>query len=76
MDNNVHLHKRVAAAIAQGRFTSHNMRESGRESDKDGDQDLTFWIRSSEEVLRKILGDTLMEGHEIYLAYAWNIPCI
>ena len=41
-DVNVDLHKRVAAAIAQGHFTSHNMRES----DLDGDQDLTFWLRS------------------------------
>jgi hypothetical protein len=41
-DVNVDLHKRVAAAIAQGHFTSHNMRES----DRDGDQDLTFWLRS------------------------------
>jgi len=39
-DINVDLHKRVAAAIAQGYFTSHNMRES----DADGDRDLTFWL--------------------------------
>ncbi len=44
-DVNVDLHKRVAAATAQGHFTSHNMRES----DLDGDQDLNFWIRSLEE---------------------------
>jgi hypothetical protein len=37
-DINVDLHKRVAAAIAQGHFTSHNMRES----DQDGDQDFTL----------------------------------
>ncbi len=37
-DVNIDIHKRVAAAIAQGKFTSHNMRES----DVDGDQDLTF----------------------------------
>jgi hypothetical protein len=35
-DVNVDLHKRVAAAIAQGKFNSHNMRES----DLDGDQDM------------------------------------
>jgi hypothetical protein len=40
-DVNVDLHKRVAAAIANGHFTSHNMRES----DLDGDQDLTLWLR-------------------------------
>ena len=59
-DVNVDLHRRVAAAIANGHFTSHNMRES----DLDGDQDLTFWIRSLEEVLREILGDIRMEGHQ------------
>jgi hypothetical protein len=59
-DVNVDLHKRVAAAIAQGHFTSHNMRES----DRDGDQDLTFWIRSLEEVLLEVLGDERMAGHQ------------
>jgi hypothetical protein len=39
-DINVDLHKQVAAAIAQAYFTSHNMRESN----SDGDQDLTFWL--------------------------------
>jgi hypothetical protein len=59
-DVNVDLHKRVAAAIAQGHFTSHNMRES----DLDGDQDLTLWIRSLEEVLREIIGDKRMADHQ------------
>jgi hypothetical protein len=59
-DVNVDIHKRVAAAIAQGKFTSHNMRES----DLDGDQDLTFWLRSLEDVLREILGDERMDGHQ------------
>ncbi len=57
---NIDLHKRVAAAIAKGHFTSHNMRES----ELDGDQDLTFWIRSLEEVLREVLGDDRMAGHQ------------
>ncbi len=61
-DVNVDLHKRVAAAIARGRFTSHSMRES----DLDGDQDLTFWIRSLEEVLREVLGDEIMAGHQYF----------
>ena len=61
-DVNVDLHKRVAAAIAQGHFTSHNMRES----DLDGDHDLTFWIRSLEEVLKEVLGDDRMAGHQHY----------
>ncbi len=59
-DVNVDLHKRVAAAISQGKFTSHNMREG----DLDGDQDLTFWLRSLEDALREILGDERMDGHQ------------
>ena len=59
-DVNVDLHKRVAAAIAKGHFTSHNMRES----DLDGDQDLTLWIRSIKDVLREVLGDDRMAGHQ------------
>jgi len=59
-DVNVDLHKRVAAAIAKGHFTSHNMRES----DLDGDQDLTLWLRSLEDVLREVLGDDRMAGHQ------------
>ncbi len=49
-DHEFYLHKRMAAAIAQGHFTSHN----------NGDQDFTFWIRSLEEVLREVLGDERM----------------
>jgi hypothetical protein len=59
-DVNIDIHKRVAAAIAQGKFTSHNMRES----DLDGDQDLTFWLRSLEDVVREIIGDERMDGHQ------------
>lgn len=59
-DVNVDLHKRVSAAIAQGYFTSHSMRES----DLDGDQDLTFWLRSLQEVLKEVLGDERMAGHQ------------
>ncbi len=51
-DVNVNLHKRVAAGIAKGHSTSHTMRES----DLDGDQDLTLWLRSLEDVLRELLG--------------------
>jgi hypothetical protein len=36
-----------------------------RESDLDGDQDLTFWLRSLEDVLREILGDERMDGHQV-----------
>jgi hypothetical protein len=58
-DVNVDLHKRVAAAISQCKFNSHNMRES----DLDGDQDLTFWLCTLEDVLREILGDESMDSH-------------
>jgi hypothetical protein len=37
-----------------------------RESDVDGDQDLTFWLRSLEEVLKEVLGDERMSGHQHY----------
>ncbi len=56
-DINVDLHKRVAAAVAKGHFTSHDMRES----ELDGDQDLLFWLSSLEDVLREVLGDDRME---------------
>jgi hypothetical protein len=59
-DINVDLHKRIAAAVAKGHFTSHNMRES----ELDGDQDLLFWLRSLEDVLREVLGVDRMEGHQ------------
>ncbi len=35
-----------------------------RESDLDGDQDLTFWLRALEDVLREILGDERMACHQ------------
>jgi hypothetical protein len=35
-----------------------------RESDVDGDQDLTFWLRSLEEVLKEVLGDEQMSVHQ------------
>ncbi len=59
-DVNVDLHKRVSAAISLGKFNSHNMRES----DLDGDQDLTFWLRTLEDVLRESLGDERMDCHQ------------
>jgi hypothetical protein len=49
-------HKRVAATIAKGHFTSHNMCES----DLDGDQDLTLWLRSRDDIPREVLGDDIL----------------
>ena len=46
-------YKRVAATIAKGHSTSHDMRESNL----DGDQDLS--LRSLEDVLREVLDDDL-----------------
>jgi hypothetical protein len=57
---NVDLHKRVAAVIAQGYFTNHNILESDV-TDVDGDQDLTFWMLS---LLKEVLGDERMSGHQ------------
>jgi hypothetical protein len=59
-DVNIDLHRCVAAAIAKGHFTSLNMRES----ELDGNQDLILWIRSLEEVLRGVLGNDRMAGHQ------------
>ena len=50
-DADVDLHKQLAAAIASGRFTSHNMLETNLDSN----QDLTFWICFLEEVQRRYL---------------------
>ncbi len=65
-DVNVDLHKRVAAAISQGKSNSHNIMM--RESDLDCDQDLTFWanfwLRTLKDVLREILRDERMDGHQ------------
>ena len=59
-DINVDLYKCIPAAVAKGHFTSRNMRES----ELNGDQDLLFWLLSLEDVLREILGDERMEGHQ------------
>jgi hypothetical protein len=50
----------IRTSVSKGHFTSHNMLESSL----DGDQELTFWIRSLEEVLRELLSDRRIEGHQ------------
>ena len=35
-----------------------------RESNSDDDQDLTFWLLSLEDVLKEVLGDEQMAGHQ------------
>ena len=37
-----------------------------RESDLDGDQDLKLWLRSLEDVVREIIGDERMDGHQAF----------
>ena len=56
------LHKRVADAIKEGfikRFDS-DMRVNSR----DGDQDLSMWMRDVEEVVREIMRDERFKGHQ------------
>ena len=48
------LHKRIARAVHDKMIKSFDMRESSR----DGDQDLTMFLREVEEVVGKIMGDT------------------
>jgi hypothetical protein len=73
-DVNINLHKCVAATIAKGHSTSHNMCES----DMDGDQDLTLWLRSLEDVLRELLGDDIhtYDRHMIDISQngRWHMP--
>ncbi len=45
------LHKRFEKAVHDGRIKCFNMRE-GR---ADGDQDLNFWTRELEDVVREIM---------------------
>ena len=66
-DVDVALHNRVAAAIAKGHFTSHNMRES----ELDSDQDLTLWLRSLKEVLREDLSNAIADV--LVKSLEWNM---
>ncbi len=49
-----------------------------RESDLNGDQDLTLWLRSLEDVLRELLGDYIntYDRHMIDISQNgnWHIP--
>jgi len=59
-DVDTDLHKRVSAAIQDGFIKRFDMRVSSR----DGDQDLSMWMRDVEEVVREIMGDTCFAGHQ------------
>ena len=52
------LHKRVADAIQDGYIKRFDMRVNSR----DGDQDLSMWMRDVEEVVREIMGDERFKG--------------
>jgi hypothetical protein len=49
-----------------------------RESDLDGKQDLTLWLRSLEDVLREVLGDDILkyDRHMIDISQKgkWHTP--
>ena len=53
------LHKRVADAVQDGYIKHFDMRVNSR----DGDQDLSMWMRDVEEVVREIMGDERFKGH-------------
>ena len=54
------LHARLAKAVHENVIKAFDMRESSR----DGDQDLTMWMREVEEVVREIMEDVRFEGHQ------------
>ena len=56
------LHQRIARAVHDKMIKSFDMRESSR----DGDQDLTMFMREVEEVVREIMGDSRLKGCQHY----------
>ena len=54
------LHKRVSAAIQDEFINRYDMLVSSR----DGEQDLSMWMRDVEEVVREIMGDKRFAGHQ------------
>jgi len=51
------LHKRMNKAVEDGRIKCFNMRESNL----DGDQDLNFWTRDIEDLVREIMEDPIFK---------------
>ena len=58
-DIDTDLHKRVEDAIQDGFIRRFDMRVNSR----DGDQDLSMWMRDVEEVVREIMRDERFKGH-------------
>ena len=56
------LHKRMNKEIDDGRIKIFNMRESNL----DGDQDLNFWTREMEDIVREIMEDPIFKGNQNY----------
>jgi hypothetical protein len=56
------LHQRIAGAVHSRYIKKFDMRESSR----DGDQDLTMFMREVEDVVREIMEDPRFKGHQHY----------
>ena len=54
------LHKRLEKAVHDGRIKCFNMQEG----QADGDQDLNFWTRELEDVVREIMEDPVFKGNQ------------
>ena len=54
------LHKRLEKAVHDGRIKCFNMRERPA----DVDQDLNFWTRELEDVVREIMEDPVFKGNQ------------
>ena len=60
------LHRRMEKAVQDGRIKCVNMRDSQREGPADGDQDLNFWFRVLDDVVREIMEDPIFKGNQKY----------
>ncbi len=59
------MSSRMDKAIRDGRLTCHAMREVDDNGDSlDGAQDLNFWMRDFEEVIRELVADERFAGHQ------------
>ncbi len=56
------LHKRMEKAVEDGQIRCFNMREGPA----DGDQDLNFWTRDVEDVVREIMEDPIFKDNQNY----------
>jgi hypothetical protein len=54
------LHRRMDKAVHDGRIKCFNMREGPA----DGDQDLNFWTREMDDVVREIMEDPIFKGNQ------------